>query len=139
MPMSRACTMAADRAERSASSEPSWMNSSRSFCRSFSEKLAERLEDLERDGPLPDGVHRAVHRGEAALADEGLDDVLVGDGAPDELQRVVPWQRGLPPGQRDDTRGDTYEAKPWFQALDTAGLGGLVPASAVPLDGVLPR
>jgi hypothetical protein len=48
-------------------------------------EIAERLEHLERHRPLPDDVHRAVNRREAAFADEGLDGVLVRNRAADEL------------------------------------------------------
>ena len=73
------------RADRSASSAPSWMNSSRSFCAVLLGEVAERLEHLERHRALPDDVHRLVDGGEAALADDALDGVLVGDGPTDEL------------------------------------------------------
>ena len=100
------------RAERSASSAPSWTNSSRSFCAVLLREVAERLEDLERHGALPDDVHRPVHGREAALADDALDGVLVGDRATDELKRVVTRPRGLlATCDRDDTRGLTCEAK----------------------------
>ncbi len=50
VPMSRACTMAALRADRSASSAPSCTNSSRSLARSLSEKSASDLNTFSATG-----------------------------------------------------------------------------------------
>ena len=81
--------------------------------------VAERLEDLQGDGPLPYEVHRPVDGGEPAFADHALHRVLVGDRAADELQRVAiaAVGHGIPPrpSPREARAGD-----PWADMLSYA-------------------
>ena len=88
IPTSRACTIAAERSERSARSAPSRMNSSRSLPAVLGPDVAERLEDLHGDGALPEEVRRPVDDREAPLPDDALDRVLVRDRRSDELESV---------------------------------------------------
>ena len=51
---------------------------------SIGRKIAERAEDLDRDGPVPDRMPRAIDQGEATFANDPLDLVLLRDRRADE-------------------------------------------------------
>ena len=88
VPMSRACTIAALRAERSASRGALLHELLEQLGAVLLGEVAQRLEHLERHRALPDEVHRLVHSGEAAFAHDRLDRVLFRDRFAEKLKRV---------------------------------------------------
>jgi hypothetical protein len=54
----------------------------------FGGDLAQRLEDFQCDGALPNDVNRAVDDGESPLPHHALDRVFLGDGGSDKSKRI---------------------------------------------------
>lgn len=101
-------------------------------------KVGERLEHLERDGPLPDEMGRAVDRREPSLAHERFDGVFVGNRAPDELQGIGFRHGKRPSAKHTRLRGPEVYARRGARVpsdchrLDRVGRDGLAPRSHTP-------